>query len=45
MSNSEIIEKVASAFHEERRESRLQSDGKYKPMIEKSEDVEWNIEH
>ena len=41
----EIIEKVASAFHEKWRENRLQSDGKYKSMMEKSEDEEWNINH
>lgn len=45
MNKSEIIKKVASIFHEKRRENRLQSDGKYKPMIEKSEDKEWNINH
>jgi len=45
MNNSEIIGKVASAFHEKWRESRLQTDGKYKAMIEKSEDEEWNMGH
>jgi len=34
----EIIQKVASTFHEEWRKNRLQSDWTYKPMIEKSED-------
>ena len=42
---SEIIRKVASIFHEKWRENRLQSDGKCKPMIEESEDEEWNIKH
>ena len=45
MNNSDIIGKVASAFHEKWRESRLQTDGKYKAMIEKSEDEEWNMGH
>jgi len=45
MNKSEIIQKVASAFHEKWRENRLQNDGNYKSMIEKSEDEEWNIEH
>ena len=45
MNKSEIIQKVASAFHEKWRESRLQNNGKYKPMIEKSEDEERNIIH
>lgn len=40
MEKSEIIQKIASVFHEKWRESRL-----YKPMIEKSDDKEWNIEH
>ena len=40
-----VIEKVAFAFHEKWRENRLQSDGKYKSMMEKSEDEEWNINH
>ena len=40
MNKSEIIQKVASVFHEKWRENRL-----YKPMIEKSDDKEWNIEH
>lgn len=40
MDKSEIIQKVASIFHEKWREARL-----YKPMIEKSEDKEWNMEH
>ena len=35
---SEIIQKVASTFHEEWRKNRLQKDWTYKPMIEKSED-------
>jgi len=45
MDKSEIIEKVASAFHEKWRENRLIHNGKYKPMIEKSEDEEWNMKH
>ena len=40
MNKSEIIKKVASNFHDKLRENRL-----YKPMIEKSEDEEWNLEH
>lgn len=42
---SEIIQKVASAFHEEWRKNRLQKDGSYLPMIEKSEDEAWTKEH
>ena len=38
MDKSDIIENVASVFHEKWRENRMQSDGTYKPMIEKSED-------
>ena len=45
MDKSLVIENVASVFHEKWRENRLQSDGTYKPMIEKSEDKEWNIKH
>ena len=45
MNKSEILKKVSSAFHEKWRENRLQSDGKYRPMIEKSQDEEWNIKH
>ena len=45
MNKSEIIEKVASAFHEKWRENRLIEDGKYEPMIEKSEDEVWNMKH
>ena len=40
MDKSEIIKKVASSFHDKRRENRL-----YKPMIEKSEDDEWTKKH
>ena len=40
MKKYKIIQKVASLFHENWRENRL-----YKPMIEKSDDTEWNIEH
>jgi len=40
MDKSEIIQKVSSIFHEKWRESRS-----YKPMIEKSEDKEWNMKH
>ena len=42
---SEIIQKVASTFHEEWRKNRLQEDWTYKPMIEKSEDEAWTKEH
>ena len=42
---SEIVWEVALAFHEKWRENRLQSDGKYKPMIEKSEDEDWIKNH
>ena len=45
MDKSGIIEKVASIFHERWRKNRLQNDGKYEPMIEKSEDEQWNMEH
>ena len=41
---SEIIQKLASIFHENWREAKLEG-GKYKPMIEKSEDEEWNENH
>lgn len=41
---SEIIQKLASIFHENWRESRAE-DGKYKPMIEKSEDSQWTESH
>ena len=37
---SEIIKKIASAFHEKWRKDRL-----YKPMIEKSEDKDWTKKH
>ena len=42
---SEIIQKVASTFHEEWRKNRLQDDWTYKPMIEKSEDEKRTKEH
>ena len=42
---SEIIQKVASTFHEEWRKNRLQKDGTYLPMIEKSEDEKRTKEH
>ena len=42
---SEIIQKVASTFHEEWKKNRLQSDWKYEPMIEKSEDEVWTRKH
>lgn len=42
---SEIIQKVASTFHEEWRKNRLQKDGTYLPMIEKSEDEKRTEEH
>ena len=45
MDKSDIIEKVASVFHEKWRENRLMNNEKYKPMIEKSEDKEWNVKH
>jgi len=45
MDKSDIIEKVASIFHEKWRENRLIDNEKYKPMIEKSEDKEWNMGH
>ena len=40
-----IIQKLASNFHEKWRENRLNGDGIYIPMIEKSEDKEWNIKN
>jgi len=40
-----IIEKIALIFHENWRESRLNMDGTYKPMIEKAEDMEWVRKH
>ena len=42
---SEIIQKVASTFHEEWRKNRLQDDWTYKPMIEKSEDEKRTEQH
>ena len=45
MNKSEIMKKVASVFHEKWRENRLMNNEKYKPMIEKSEDKEWNMKH
>lgn len=45
MNKSEIIQKVASVFHEKWRKSRIQNGDKYQPMIEKSDDKEWDIEH
>ena len=45
MDKSDIIEKVASIFHEKWRENRLIDNGKYKSMLEKSEDKEWNMKH
>ena len=45
MDKFKIIEKIASVFHKKWREGRLQKDGKYKPMIEKSYDRNWNILH
>ena len=45
MNKTEIIEKVSSIFHEKWRENRLIYNWKYKPMIEKSEDKEWNMKH
>ena len=43
MDKSDIIEKVASIFHEKWRENRLIDNGK--SMLEKSEDKEWNMKH
>lgn len=45
MDKSDIIQKVASIFHEKRRENRLLDNWKYKPMIEKSEDEGWTKLH
>ena len=45
MDKTKIIKMVASVFHEEWRKNRLQNGGKYEPMIEKSDDKEWNIKH
>ena len=42
---SEIIQEVASTFHEEWRKNRLQKDGTYLPMVEKSEDEVWTRKH
>ena len=42
---SEIIQEVASTFHEKWRKNRLQSDWRYIPMIEKSNDEKRNEEH
>lgn len=42
---SEIIQEVASTFHEEWRKNRLQKDGTYLPMIEKSEDEKRTEKH
>ena len=45
MNKSEIIQKVASVFHEKWRKSRIQNGDKYQPMIEKSEDKKRNNIH
>ena len=45
MNKSEIIQKVASVFHEKWRKSRIQNSDKYQPMIEKSEDENRNVIH
>ena len=45
MNKSEIIQKVASVFHEKWRKSRIQNGDKYQPMIEKSEDENRNVIH
>jgi hypothetical protein len=45
MDKYEIIQKIASVFHEEWRKNRLEKDDSYKPMIEKSEDEERNLIH
>ena len=45
MDKYEIIQKIASVFHEEWRKNRLENDDSYKPMIEKSEDEERNLIH
>lgn len=42
---SEIIQEVASTFHEEWRKNRIQSDWTYMPMIEKSKDEIRNKKH
>ena len=42
---AEIIQEVASTFHEEWRKNRLQKDGTYLPMVEKSEDETRNKIH
>ena len=42
---AEIIQEVASTFHEEWRKNRLQDDWTYKPMIEKSKDETQNKKH
>jgi len=41
----EIIQKVASTFHDEWRKNRLQDNWTYKPMIEKAEDETRTKEH
>ncbi len=40
-----MVKNVAFLFHEKWKENRLQNDGNYKPMIEKSEDEVWNKKH
>jgi hypothetical protein len=42
---SEIIQNLASIFHENWRKSRLEKNGLCKPMIEKSEDDKRNENH
>lgn len=43
--NETIIETLAATFHENRREGRLMDNWRYRPMVEKSNDDEWNAEH
>ena len=40
-----IIETLAATFHENWRDGRLMDDWRYRPMMEKSKDDEWNMEH
>jgi hypothetical protein len=41
----DIIQKVASIFHENRRRSKLQKDGTYESVLEKSSDENWTNRH
>ena len=40
-----IIETLAATFHENWRDGRLMDDWRYRPMMEKSKDYEWNMGH